>query len=313
MVKGEDYAGVDPSDVGFEADANFALIYGSGSVVSGRGRTSRTGAPVFASQTVSEAIESAAEDPDIAAIILRIDSPGGSPLASEEIWYASRKAKEAGKPLIASFSDVAASGGYYAAMGCDAIVAPPGALTGSIGVFVLRPVLTGLFEKLGIGITGLTRGQHADLLLSGELSPGARQRLRAIVTDTYDLFVTRVAEGRELPRERVDALGQGRVWTGAQAADLGLVDELGGLHVAVDRAKRELGLDEDAEVLLLPFPKPRQLADEIRDLLQGRASLDLIRAIVLPDLVERLGSWSWVLELPTNTPLLVPPFLVDIR
>jgi protease-4 len=151
------YGQVDPASVGIDPQSRFALIYGSGPVVVGEGDRSLTGDPVVASDTIAGAIEDAASDPGIRAIILRIDSPGGSPLASDVIWRATQRARESGKPVVASFSDVAASGGYYVACGADAIVAEPGSLTGSIGAFVLRPVLGGLFDKAGIGYEVLTR------------------------------------------------------------------------------------------------------------------------------------------------------------
>src|SRR5262249_39094454 len=157
------------------------------------------------------------------AIVFRIDSPGGSALASDLVWRATARAHAAGKPLIASFSNVAASGGYYVAAGADAIVASPSSITGSIGVFALRPVLSGVFEKLGIGYDSLTRGPHADIQLSTRpLSPESRARMRAEVASIYELFLARVDEGRPLDRAGVDAVGQGRVWTGAQAKEVGL-------------------------------------------------------------------------------------------
>ncbi|MEE8580756.1 MAG: signal peptide peptidase SppA [Myxococcota bacterium] len=321
VIKGKHYAEVDPASVGFEAVAQFALVYGTGNVVPGDDKLSPRGSPVFASERVSRALLDAAEDSKIAAIIFRIDSPGGSALASEEIWRAVQRVKESGKPLIASFSDVAASGAYYAAAGADGIVASPGVLTGSIGVFILRPMIGELLGKVGIGVESLTRGRHADLLLStGPLSPGARERTRSVVKSTYELFVDRVAKGRGLTPERVDELGQGRVWTGARAVELGLVDELGGLRSAVDRAKRALGLEEDVGVLLLPYPPPGGLADELRDLLEGGLARSLSGALwgraaglrlPAPELLERLQDW-W-LDLPHGRPLLVPPLIMDVH
>jgi protease-4 len=194
----------------------------------------------------------------------------------------------------------------------DRIVADPGGLTGSIGVFVLRPVLGGLLDKLGIGVESLTRGEHADFLLSAEgLSEGARERLRVMVADTYDLFVQRVAEGRGLEPAAVDAVGQGRVWTGAQALGHGLVDELGGLRAAVTEGRRALGLPDDADVELRVFPPPRPLAEELADLVRGQAGWSAVSATLpLPESLRRLE--SWLLSLPARTPLLIPPLLLQI-
>lgn len=311
VISGEDYAQVDRKSAGIEPVAKFALVYGSGPVVTGSGERTRSGQSVLASETVSSALEDAAEDEDISAIIFRIDSPGGSALASDVVWRAARRAREHGKPVIASISDVAASGGYYVASAADAIVAPPAGLTGSIGVFVLRPVLRGLLEKLGIGVQPLTRGAHADLLLGSQpLTEESRRRLREEVESVYDLFVDRVADGRKLSAERVDELGQGRVWTGAQAAETGLVDEVGGLRVAVRRAKESLDLDPDADVLLIPYPGPKSLAEQIDEVLRGLTAA-AVPELPLPRLARGLA--PWLTALPEGVPVLLPPFLVEIH
>lgn len=317
VVKHADYLRTDPRSLGFDPKMRFALIYGSGTVVQGEsagGPLSST--PSFASENVSRAILEAAEDPDIAAIVLRIDSPGGSALASELIWRSLERAKEKGKPVVVSFSDVAASGGYYVAAAADAIVSSPGTLTGSIGVFALRPAVQGLLDKLEIGVDSLTRGQHADFLLSADkLSEEAHARLQSSVLDTYQLFLKRVADGRELTTEQVDAIGQGRVWTGAQALEIGLVDELGGLYTAVRRAKTEIGLDPDVDVALVPFPEDKPLGQQLIELFQGAAIQAALRAagpgVDWPAPLDRIIAWTR--DMPVGAPLLIPPVLVEIR
>jgi len=312
VVRQSTWERVEPEQLGFEARAKIALVYGSGTVVQGRAGRSASGRQVFASQTASEAIRDAAEDDAIDAIVLRIDSPGGSALASEEIWRALQQARRHDKPIVASFSDVAASGGYYVASGADAIVAPGGSLTGSIGVFALRPVLGGALEKVGIGMESLTRGRYADFLLAGEpLSEGARERLQASVLETYGLFLERVAEGRSLPVADVDAIAQGRVWTGRQAAERGLVDQLGGLYEAVALVRQKLGLDEDADVVLIPYPGPRSLGEELSDILGSRLGGLGLAGLSLPAMLRPLE--SWLLDLPDEGPLLVPPAWIEIR
>lgn len=312
VVEADDYAAVDPADVGFDPVARFALVYGSGPVVVGRGAVSPSGSLVFASDSVSEALEDAAEDPSISAIVFRIDSPGGSALASDVVWRATERARAKGKPLIASFSDVAASGGYYVAAGADAIVASPGSITGSIGVFALRPVLSGTFEKLDIGFDSITLAPYADLQLSTRpLSPESRVRLRAEVASIYDLFVARVDQGRALDRAQVDAVGQGRVWTGAQAAEVGLVDSLGGLRAAVREGKRRQGLAEDADVALVVFPPPRSLLEQFEDALTGARAALLPTPAVLAGLARRAEPWLEALQ--SGTPLAVLPFALEIH
>jgi protease-4 len=208
-----------------------------------------------------------------------------------------------------SFSDVAASGGYYVASGADVIVADPATLTGSIGVFVLRPVLGGLLDKLDIGVEALTRGKHADLYLSSRsLSAASRERLRADIEAIYELFLARVAHGRSLSRDEVDAVARGRVWTGEQALERGLVDTLGGLRVAALEARTALGLDPDADVALVPYPQPPTLAEQLNEMLGG------VGAAVLPELPDPVRGLVRLLRAtPPGAPALVPPMLVEIR
>ncbi|MBW2382843.1 MAG: signal peptide peptidase SppA [Deltaproteobacteria bacterium] len=311
-VMGREYAQVDPSDVGFDPVAEVALIYGSGTVVPGRGTVSRSGDPVMAAETVSKAILDAAQSPDVDAIILRIDSPGGSALAAEQIHRAIVQARSSNKPIVASFSDLAASGGYYVAAAADSIVSAPGTLTGSIGVFALRPVLGGALDKLGVGRETLLRGRYADFLSVTEpLSDATRARLQDLVLDTYSLFLERVADGRDMTLEEVDAVAQGRVWTGRQALEVGLVDELGGLRTAVDRVREELDLEADADVVLVPFPAPRSLGEELAEALSGRLRAIVLGRLALPGITDH--ALIWLTELPPSTPLLVPPVLVDIH
>jgi protease-4 len=231
------------------------------------------------------------------------------------MWRAIHKTRvEHDKPIIASFSDVAASGGYYVASAADAIVASGTSVTGSIGVFALRPILKGLLDEFGIEAELLMRGQHADLAsasLTGPPSDGARERLQRLVLNIYDQFLERVANGRELETAEVDRIAQGRVWTGAQARERGLVDELGGLREAVVRAKLAQGLEPDADVLLVTYPPPRSLVEQLSELLDARIARVTRLQLHIPEPLVRLERFA--ASLPVRTPLLVPPVLVEIR
>jgi len=318
LVKSTEYAAVDPASVGFSPKATFAVIYGAGPVRLGRGGGATQRGPSLASDDVAEALHDAAEDDEIKAIVFRIDSPGGSPLASDLVWHAVQEARKK-KPVVASVSDMAASGGYYVIAATDGLVAPPGSLVGSIGVYVLRPMLQGFFEKLGIGYTGLTRGEHADLLLSGRpMTPDSRARLAEEVRGTYDLFVQRVADGRSLSTERVDGVGRGRVWTGAQGAEIGLVDSLGGIRTATNLAKEKVGLHADDDVGLVPYPRPKPLIEQVREAVESGAVEAAARAAVveaagaaMPAPLSRLV--EWLSSVPTGVPVLLPPAAIEIR
>ena len=175
----------------------------------------------------------------------------------------------------------------------------------------MRPVLGELLNKLDIGVERMTRGAHADLLLgSTQLSPGTAALLRDEVEAVYELFIDRVADGRNLSREAVEALAQGRVWTGEQAFEHGLIDGLGGLREAVARAKQALGLDPDADVALATYPPPGSLADQLSEMLRG-AALRAVPSLSLPGLAGRIQ--DWLVAVPVGVPALIPPFVLDIR
>lgn len=313
VVFDHEYASVSAEEVGWKPKAKFALIYASGNVVTGEAPNSLSGEPVAAADTIVDAIQAAVEDFEIEAIVLRVDSPGGSPLASDLIWQAVEAAKKSGKPVVASFSDLAASGGYYLACGADRIVVEPGTLTGSIGVFVLRPVIAGLLDKLGIGHETLTRGQHAEMLLATQkLSPASRRKLQEDVSSVYDLFLERVASGRSMSPQAVDALARGRVWTGAQAVERGLADQVGGLREAMREAKKLASIPEADDVSLIVYPRHKPLPVQIAEAFRGQMTL-LPQAEILP-LPPLLKKAARAVETwPEPTPLLVLPFVIEIR
>ncbi|MEX0968772.1 MAG: signal peptide peptidase SppA [Bacteroidia bacterium] len=232
------------------AKDKIALIYAVGEIGMGEGDEQSIG-----SESLSKAIRKARKDDDIKAIVLRVNSPGGSALASDVIWREMVLAKEA-KPVIVSMGDVAASGGYYIACAADTIVAEPNTVTGSIGVFALLPGLEKFWEdKLGITFDRYCTGPYADLgNPNRELRPEERQIIQHLVNNIYADFITKVGEGRGLDTAFVDSIGQGRVWTGLQARDRGLVDVMGGLDSALAIAARSAGLDK-YQIRILPERK----------------------------------------------------------
>jgi len=313
VVEQEDWALVDPASLGVKTEATFALISGSGMVLTGNGEISPTGDRVMAADTFVNAVREAIDDAEVKALLVRIDSPGGSPLASDLMWRALRDARAAGKPVVVSMSDVAASGGYYVASAADTIVSHPSTVTGSIGVFVIRPSLGGLLEKAGITTETMQRGARADLLFGGQpLTAGARAVLRKDVEGVYEQFVARVAEGRGMEPDAVKRVGGGRVWTGAQALEIGLVDELGGLYEAAIAAKKAVGLEQGAAVALKTFPAQKTLAEQLTRLMRGAQAQSASAPLrLLPRELRDLHTMTT--QLPLGAPLLVMPSLVVLR
>ena len=224
-----------------------AIIYATGEINSGKGDLKSIG-----SETTAKAIKEAREDERVKAIVLRVNSPGGSALASDVIWRETTLAK-AEKPLVISMGDLAASGGYYIACAADTIVANPTTITGSIGVFGLAVNLQHFYKnKLGITIDTVNTHKHADMGVNRALTAFEKAKIQGIIEDIYATFISRVAEGRNMSTAAVDDIGQGRVWTGYDAKRLGLVDVLGGLETAIDIAA---DLAELSDYRLVSLPK----------------------------------------------------------
>jgi protease-4 len=280
-----------PSVPGRRSKPTFAVITVDGPIVNGRGGpqflplgTSGAGA-----DTIAAALREAAADDAVSAIVLRVDSPGGSVTASETIWREVKRARDRGKPVVASMGAVAASGGYYVSMCADAIVANPGTITGSIGVVTGKLVARGLKERLGVGSDAVRTNANADAWsINAPFTPEQQAQVEAEADLFYTDFVERVAEGRDLTVEAVDAVARGRVWTGADAFDHGLVDELGGLRTAVRKAKVLAGLDENTKVRLVGYP-----GSSVWDLLRPRPSSQPAAASI-PDALGGLITQSVV-------------------
>ncbi len=216
--------------------SQIALVYLEGAISGGRGQNTFLSASGGADAVIKQ-LQEARLDSSVAAVVLRINSPGGSAAASQEIHNEVLRIREAGKPLVVSFADVAASGGYWIASGADAIVANPASITGSIGVIMEIYNLTELYEIMGIDSEAIKSGEHKDMgSVSRPLTAAEREIIQALVDDIFEQFIDVVAEGRGLSREEVRSLADGRIFTGRQAMSLGLVDHLGDLAVAVDLA-----------------------------------------------------------------------------
>jgi protease-4 len=235
-----------------------ALVTVAGAIQQGRSRRGPLSPAAGAgSDTVGAALRSAARDDAVGAVVLRVDSPGGSYVASDVIWREVGQLRKAGKPVVASMGDVAASGGYFVAMGADAIVAQPGTITGSIGVFSGKVVTAGLLERLGIGTDAVVEGRHARMFSSRVgFDDEQWRRLDEWLDQVYADFVGKVADGRGLTRERAHELARGRVWSGADAHERGLVDELGGLDRAAELARARAGLPDGAPLRRWPALRP---------------------------------------------------------
>ena len=256
-VRSSDYRDVAPESLGLNKGERIAVIYASGEIGSGSSQNSPSGDQSIGSDTLAKALTDAAADKSIKAIVMRVDSPGGSGLASDIIWHSVEAANQK-KPVVVSMSDVAASGGYYISASASKIVAQPSTITGSIGVVAGKPVMRGLYDWLGISNEYVLRGKTAGMFRETEkFSDDERAKfIDWIKTTYYRDFVPKVAKGRKKDPEFIDSVGQGRVWTGGQAKDKGLVDEFGGLDRAIDVAKQlaNIPADKGVERVIMPYP-----------------------------------------------------------
>lgn len=253
-----------------------ALIYGTGLITQGGGGTSGLlGSSEMSAAAVGRAFRAAFRDPDVRAILFRINSPGGSAVASETIWREVVRARERGKPVIVSMGNVAGSGGYYVAAPADKIVAEPGTLTGSIGVLAGKFVIAGLMQKLGVTSEAAQRGANAGMFSEfDDFSPVARERLARFLDATYDGFKAHVAEGRHMSADQVEAVAKGRVWSGEEAKAIGLVDVLGGYDEALRLALEAAKLPPDKPFQLTVYPRKKTAIEEVYNRLANRENDD---------------------------------------
>jgi protease-4 len=253
-----------------------ALVYGVGGVRRGRSQYDPMRDEVsMGADTVTAALRDAAEDEDVRAIVFRIDSPGGSYVASDSIWRAVALARDAGKPVIATMGNVAGSGGYFVAMGADRIVAQPGTITGSIGVLGGKMVTTGLWDWLGVSYDEVHTSQNSLMWTdTRDYSPSEHSELEGALDRIYADFTEKAAAGRRLPLPELERVAKGRIWSGEDALSRGLVDELGGFPAAIRAAKEKAGIDVEEEVELREFPRAKTLVQTLLSRLRGEEDDD---------------------------------------
>jgi len=294
-----------------------ALINGNGTIVSGAADGDLFGEPGFGAHRIADAIADAIDDEEIKAILFRVDSPGGSYIASDIVWRQIRRASEAGIPVVASMAGTAASGGYFVAMPADRIVAEPGTITGSIGVYGGKVVTARLWERLGITWDGLYAGDRAGMWsFVRDFPPGAEQRFAALLDFIYEDFTTKAMEDRAMDRDSIDAVARGRVWSGEAALAHGLVDVLGGYRTALAEIRNLLDLGPDAPINLVPMPRPLSPVEQVFRLLDGESSQETLAALlgseadsVIDQTARQLGLAAEDLELlrPPAGVLQMPP------
>ncbi|MBK9766779.1 MAG: signal peptide peptidase SppA [Chloracidobacterium sp.] len=318
-IRGSQYRDIPSDSLGLNKGERVAVIYASGAINVGRSSSGPINGEMVGSDTIVTAVNDAANDKSIKAIVLRVDSPGGSALASDLMWYALENAK-AKKPVVVSMGDVAASGGYYIACNANKIVAQPSTVTGSIGVFMGKPVVKGLYDWLGVTNEYVMRGKNAGLFRETEKwTPEERAKMVDQTNSIYfDNFIPKVAKGRNKTVEDANTLGQGRVWTGTQAKQSGLIDEFGGLEKAIEIAKQLANLPADKDVKRVIFPEPRPF---LETLFGGDASAqtreEQTRAAILEALpadVRRSFRYASLFDrMQKGEAMLLMPFELEIK
>ena len=318
LIRSASYSEVDPESLGLDKGEKIAVIYATGDIGSGRSENSPGGEQWIGSETLAKALNDARDDKSIKAIVIRVDSPGGSGLASDVIWHAVEAAK-AKKPVVISMSDVAASGGYYISAGANKIIAQPSTITGSIGAFAGKPVIKGFYDWLGISNEYILKGKQAGMFRETEkFTPEERAKFEEFIKRMYyEDFIPKVAKGRNKTPEYVDSIAQGRVWTGAQGKERGLVDEFGGLDRAVEVAKELANIPKDKGVhrVILPYPQ-----SFIQELLNNGSEQTRIRTqqqaalAALPEDARRALRYMMMLDRMKNgESSLLMPFDLQIK
>jgi protease IV len=291
------------------ARSHIAMVVASGVISDGKSRETPGDGEVLGSETICKALQEVRERRSVKAVVLRVDSPGGSAQASDEIWREVERLRSE-KPVVVSMSDYAASGGYYVSAGASAIVAQPSTITGSIGVYGGKFNILGLYRKLGLNVETLSRGRHAEMLSAyKDFSPEEAARFEESMRHVYATFLDRVAEGRDMKTEEVDSVAQGRVWTGLAASERGLVDDLGGIEKAIDTAKELAEIPAGEEVAVDVYPKDERTFFQrfLSDMFSDDWEESALRKI------PGLSAMLEVAELPTGVALALLPYRIEVR
>ncbi len=298
---------------GTSGGAHIALVTAAGVISGGKSRYSASDGIVMGSETISEALRQVRTRRAIKAVVLRIDSPGGELQASDDIWREVARLQET-KPVVVSMSDYAASGGYYIAAPADFIVAQPGTITGSIGVYGGKLNVLGLYRKLGLNVESVSRGKHAGMMSPfRDFTEEEATRFRSDMEDGYRMFLDRVAEGRGVSVEEADSVGQGRVWSGRTATTLALVDTLGGFDVAFDVARELAKIPEEEEVTIDVYPKVQHPL--LQRLIDRWISFEDSESRVLSRLSFPVPVRSWIaaMQMTSGAALAIMPYAIRIR
>jgi protease-4 len=303
-----DYIGVPPEDAGLKPKSRIAIVAAEGSIVRSGGDSPFGDSGMLTAGDMRTLLRRAADDRGIRGIIVRIDSPGGDSFASDEIWREMSLASKK-KPLVVSMSDTAASGGYYMAMTGDPVLAYPGTVTGSIGVFYGKVNLRGLYNKLGVSKEILARGQFAALDSDyAPLTDAGRAKLQTMVTATYNTFLSRVSHGRKRPVSQVEPLAQGRVWIGSAAQRNGLIDELGGIDRAIEIVKQKSGIPKGELVRLVSYPPRQSILDRM---MEKRDPMAQVRG--LPEQAIAQLRWLATMGWARGSVFTMMPFSLEVR
>src|ERR1041384_1256442 len=320
IARGSDYKEISQESLGLNKGDKIAIVYAAGDITSGRSTYGGSGQETIGSDSLVKTMNDARDDKTIKAIVLRIDSPGGSGLASDIIWRAVESAKEK-KPVVVSMSDVAASGGYYIACNANKIVAEPSTITGSIGVVGGKPVVKGFYDWIGVTNEYVMRGKNAGMFRESEkFSDTERAKFEEFLKNTYQDFITKVGKGRAKDPSYIDSIGQGRVWTGRQGKENGLVDEYGGMEKAIEVAKQLAKIPSDKGVQRVIMPKPPTLleqllgtADEASDTSAEAKERTAVLSQLPQDVRESLRFAQLLDKARTGEPIYLMPFRMRIK